>query len=81
MWKREVQVFTHAKLSAYFAKTPLIVSEDSPIKVSKLLQDVRSTTHVPSIAGHVHDSRLGLSSLDSVGEFHTNAQHFDIERL
>ena len=33
--------FTHARLSAYLLNTFLIVSEDSPIKVSKLLSGVR----------------------------------------
>ena len=51
------------------------------MKVSKLLPDVRLTTRAPFINGHLRDILLGSSSLCLVGEFHTSAQHSDIEHL
>jgi len=51
------------------------------MNVSKLLQDVRSTVCAPSVNGHLHDTLLASSSLGLAGEFHTNAQRFDIEHL
>ena len=74
-------VFTYDRLSVYLPSTVLIVSDDSPMKVSKLLQDVRSTMCTLLINGHLRDTLLLQSSLGSVGEFHTNAQPFDIEHL
>ena len=79
--KSEALFFTHARLSAYLLSTFLIVSEDSPIKVSKLLLDVRPTVCTTLVGRHLHDILLALSSLDLVEEFHTNARRFDIGHL
>lgn len=59
----------------------LIVSDDSPINVSKLLPDIRSTVRVPLIRSHLRDTLLGSSSLGLAGEFHTNARRFYIGYL